>query len=460
MDQLVADKRLTAAGRDWLVLSLDPFHDLNHQTAGYPDADGSQTLVSCYQYQTDIVAPAGVAGNWDAHVYTLPLSNSQGYTLGSELADWSSIAELATSPARLQGPLNIVTGPSGSTLIPIAPSVPNTEFATLPATNNTDLIAGVTRIIGMGYEVTNTTAEISKQGAVTSYRMPQYASEASSLLVTNATGTQKATAPGVRWRMPPTNAAAANILKGTRTWDAASGVYATAVLNSVHNPLKLASTSLTVFENQPFSGAVSQVMYSPYLTANSNTSPVPSLISPYPGQTTPFDTTGSIFTGLSNATTLTVKVKFYVERAPTMAEPALAVLATPSAGLDNTALELYSHAISQLPVAVTVAENGLGDWFKGVVRVVRDVAGVAAPIVGAIHPGAGLAAASASAVLGRMDSFLHKQNRMPSVTKQALAVARAVAAAPQRQPPRQQQQQQQRKKQQQKQRPQQAPKKR
>jgi len=416
LDSLVANQKLTADGRDWLILALDPFHDLNHQAAGYPDADGSQTVVSCFQYQTDVTVPAGVAGNWDCHVFTTPKMVPTVDKIYQRSADWSVITETANTCAI--GPLTIVTAATGAYLGPTIPIPATTKFASLPAAGNLDLVDGVTRVIGMGYEVTNTTAEINKQGTVTSYRMPQYGSKVGSVVRANLAN-NRAEIATQGWLFPPMKAEYANLLKGTRTWDAASGVYATAVLNSVENPLTTLSSTATMMQLSVMGGIATDVTLSPVTEVNNNPFPDASLDAPTHQQCMPYDTTGSIFTGLSNATTLTVKVKFYVERAPMHWEPKLSVLATPSAGYDTIALELYSHAISQLPVAVTVAENGIGDWFRGVVNVLKTVAGGATAVLGGIVPGASEVGNAVQTVLGRMDSFLGpKQDN--SVMKQAI----------------------------------------
>lgn len=419
LDQLVANGKLTADGRDWLTLALDPFHDQNHQAAGYPDADGSQTLVSCYQYQLDLTCPAGVAGNWDAHVYTMPITTPALYVLGNELATWTSAFESAGPLVTPLGPLCIAAVPSGVALSPIAPIPANSYYQCLPYSGTQDLSAGVTRVIGLAYEVTNTTAEMYKQGSVTTYRMPQFSSKVGDTLVHTSPAARIANLATSRWRKPPTTVAEANLLKGTRTWDAAAGVYATAVQNCVSNPLSMVHGSAVIFEPAATTGSVNDIYISPYQTFGVAAPPAVSACAPYVTQTIPFDTTGSMFTGLSPNTTLTVKLKVYIERAPTFAEANLAVLATPSAGLDNIALELYSHAISQLPVAVTVGENGLGDWFRGVVRVLRDVAGGATSLLGPIVPGAQQVGTAAQTILGRMDSWMNKPRAAPSISNQS-----------------------------------------
>lgn len=397
LDQLVKNSKLTPDGRDWLVLALDPFHDYEHPVSGYPDADGSQTIVSCYNYQADINKPAGVVGNWDCHVFNIPMCESSTHTLTGNPANWNDYLDTATTLN--WGPLVIEAGPSGASIAPTAPLVANTQYTALPPLGNASMISGITRVIGMGYEVTNTTSALNKQGAVTVYRMPQYVDGTSNVALRNAAGTQISSVPVRRYRMPPTSIAQVNLLKGTRTWDAAEGVYANCVLNSAHNPMMLGDNSIMLGSASGYPGVAEVNPRSEVSVMAANASPVPSIKVPLPTQMTPYDTTGSYFTGLSEETTLTVKYRVYVERAPSWTDIDLAVLTTPSAGLDELALRLYSHAISQLPVAVTVKENGIGDWFKGVVSVLRDVAGTTGAFLNPVFPGAGAVGSAVSTIL-------------------------------------------------------------
>jgi len=173
IERLQSSHTLTPEGADWLKLALDPFHDFNHQIAGYPDTDGSQTVVSCYTYGYDLTAPAGVAGNWDAHVFNLPMASSTGSFSVDGIADWIRYQDSAVSVAGTVGPVNIYSGATGTNLLPITGAPATNAYATVPAALNTDISGGISRVLGMGFEVTNTTAEINKQGSVTCYRMPQ-----------------------------------------------------------------------------------------------------------------------------------------------------------------------------------------------------------------------------------------------------------------------------------------------
>lgn len=415
MAKLVSEKKLSEDGKNWLTLALDPFHDFNHQPAGYPDADGSQTIVSCYQYQRDIAAPAGVPGNWDCHVFSLPVAAQMAGVAMYSSADWSTIYTPVAGVFAPICPLNIYSNATGTALLPTIPATANASHLGLPAAGALELESGVTRIIGMGFEVTNTTADINKQGAVTVYRMPQYSSDTCNGSYSNGAGTRVAAVQYKRWKQAPANIAEVNLLKGTRTWAAEHGVYATCVQNSVVNPMAQLGTTTAVFDREEGPpGVVTQIMATPLTEVIGNVGPALSTFAGTISKFTPFDTTGAYFTGLSNATTLTVKLKVYVERAPCQSEPEMVVLATPSAALDTTALELYSHAISQLPVAVTVGENGMGDWFRGVLNVLKNVAGDTGSLLTPFVPGAGIAGKAIQQIAGGMDNLIYRRRQQPA----------------------------------------------
>lgn len=408
LDALVKSSKLTQDGRDWLTLALDPFHDYEHPVAGYPDADGSQTIVSCYTYQLDVAKPAGVVGNWDCHVFTTPMMTSTAQTIATVAATWLNVIEGAQLAN--VGPLTIHAGASGASVFPGAVGA---ESKVLPPVGSTNLISGITRVIGMGYEVTNTTSALNKQGAVTSYRTPQYLDGLGQISLSNAAATVKGVVATRRYRAAPDSIAEANLLKGTRTWDAAEGVYAVAVQNSQQNPMKLAENAMCLATKYSYPGVAELQPISSFSTTVINAAPALSALVPSLTQLSPFDTTGSYFTGLSPETTLTVKLRVYVERAPSFTDSDLSVLATPSAGLDEMAMTLYSHAVSQLPVAVTVKENGIGDWFRGVVNVLKDVAGSAGTFINPIFPGAAQMGNAISTVMGGIANAIPGKKQVP-----------------------------------------------
>jgi len=405
LQALVDNKKISPDGREWLTLALDPFHDYNRQVAGYPDADASQTVVSCYQYQTEI-STAG-ADNWDCHIYNGSVAKSDDLSVLNLLSTWKSQQEPTPVQQNMwkHGPLVIeklaTTGGNFAPAIPVdaAPTV-----TPLPALDNTDLCAGIPRVIGMGFEIHNTTADIYKQGTITCYRMPQLGSQYQ-MRALNAGSTFVTPVVGEMRRLRPSTVAAANLLKGTRTWAAAEGAYCTVLQNSVHNPLRQMESAQMLYSPDAAPGANSAVLASQWdSVGGAATYPNCSASSFEPNQPLPFDTTGVFLTGLSQQTTLTVKLKVYVERAPTWSEPNLAVLATPSAAYDVRALELYAYAVNRLPPGVKVSDNGFGDWWKAVVSIIKNAAPAVGLALNPVIPGAGVVGMGVGRMAGVIDS--------------------------------------------------------
>lgn len=133
LQSLADNHKITQDGKEWLTLALDPFHDYNKQVAGYPDADGSQTVVSCYQYQTDVSSVGGA--NWDCHIYNGCVAKPDNLSVFQLAADWKTMSE----PAAVQqntwfhAPLTIEKfATSGDLFTPTVPALVNPIVTTLP----------------------------------------------------------------------------------------------------------------------------------------------------------------------------------------------------------------------------------------------------------------------------------------------------------------------------------------
>lgn len=388
-DGLLRNASVTPDGVSWARLALDPFHDANHQVAGYPDADGSQTVVSCFQYQFEVPAPGAV--NWDCHLFTLPQQVTTESQQCVQDANWLSVIEANPAVVIPTGLMNIRTGPAGAALAPAIPILAGNVYTAVPGAGVGTLANGITRIIGYGYEVTNTTAELYKQGSVTSYRMPQSTGHME-IIHSNNAGDRLYKRAGTRLRQVPSTVAQCNLMKGSVTWAASEGVYAVAAQNSISNPLTQESNQTILYDPNPApTGGASMALINPIFPYGVGAAaPALSAGGPNVNKLGPFDTTGSYFTGLSPQTTLMVKMRVYVEKAPTPIETDLAVLATPSAGYDPRVLELYSHAVSRLPVAVRVCDNASGDWWRSILNVVGKVASGLGLAFSPVVPGAHL----------------------------------------------------------------------
>lgn len=367
LEGLVKTKNLTPEGKEWLTLALDPFHDYQHQIAGYPDADASGTIVACYNLSMEVKKPAATVGNWDCHVYTLPMAAPAEFTLCTQTEGvLTSVAELGKL-----GLINVACADSMQDTFPGTAPFVSTNYVNTPFDTKDIVLKGVTRIVGMGMEVVNTTAEVYRQGSVTAYRMPQ-GRAFSEFVLDGKDDTEVTRGTANRYRAPPTNLSQAVSLLNSVTWSADLGAYQVVPFASVDNPLVNVGYQSTIVSNGTGMDPGAASVLSGQIMTPSGT-----FISG-PGQHIPINTSGLYFSGLSVATTLRVKVKLYVERAPTPEEPDLVVLATPSAGYDIRALQLYARAINTLAVGVPVGYNAAGDWW----RTVLDVISTAAPVIG------------------------------------------------------------------------------
>lgn len=363
---------LSRDGLDWLVLATDPFHDYRHEVAGYPDATGVGTLVRCYQETWDLVAPG--AGNWDAHVFTLPMMNNAIFSTGT-VAE-GTYTPTSTVNTRL-GTVNAITVAAGGDLFNYA-AIATAKYSGVNVSTDVDC-----RIIGLGIEVINTTAEMYKQGTVTAYQMPNRPETANCYYDDE----KKIEAIEVRAdvsstyvRAPPITSATAIKFPNALQWEAKEGAYMVVGLDS---------------DNNGFHRAIPSQMLICGAVGGSGCGSTIALVhtdhaKPYNILPCNINTGGIMLTGLSNSTTLTVKYKLYVELAPGPLH-ADVTLATPSAALDYKALELYSQITQRMPVATMSKNNANGDWFKAILRTIRNVLDPVAQLVGKVVPGVGKA---------------------------------------------------------------------
>lgn len=392
----VLDRKITPDGRDWIIAALDPFHDFQRQLAGYPDADSVHTTVACFQHEIDIAAPAGIAGTWDAHIFNLPFTNvAAAWDVVSSNTDLQFLEGGSGNTLHNWGPLTVVAVDSGQSLFPTTAHFGPTHLEMNSIDATTTAGAGTSRVIAWGYEVVNTTADLTKQGALTVYRMPQTAQSDQSVVPSHTTpancwGTMSMN----RFRCLPSTPAQAMLLGGTRQWAAADGAYVVVPQSSVANPFVSSTNVPFMFSvNVPAATGDHCLMSSVNEVTAPNVQPIPTALMGVPQKYVPFNSTGVMMSGLSPTSTFRIKMKMYVERAPHFNDVTIAPLATPSAPYDATVLKLYSAALSQLPVAVPVSMNAFGDWFADVLSVIADVAGPIGSMVGGA-PGSLIGAAA------------------------------------------------------------------
>jgi len=382
LNNLVARTELTPSGRDWLIAAIDPFHDLSlPNLCGFPDQQVGASVISCVPQQFTISKPEDLTAGkpYNAYVQFNPWTVSPDISDVSAIGQWNMYAQNSMTPT---GALNQIIYPittyycdSGNDAGLLNPDSSVTKSGTgLP----NKFTKGPYRIIGCGFEIRDTTADIYKQGAITVYRQNTNVNDVWPVNVYNYPGSASywGTSSVVRMRCHPQNLNEAQLLPGTLTWEAEKGAYIVPVMNSSVNPARVASSLQPLICDTDPQNVVQQSFSDPwqvmsggyYSSKNDSTGS-----HGFMAQTTrwgfiPYHMCGAMLTGLNENSTFTVTVRYYVERFPSADEEDFAVMAKPSANYDPFALEFYDRMLVKMPVAVPVDQNSFGDWFNGLVK--------------------------------------------------------------------------------------------
>jgi hypothetical protein len=403
---LLGGKQLTPDGLRYIVNAADPFSDQPIEAVGYPDSCGVNTVCYVVTEQTTISAPTGTVANWDCHVAFMPFMSPTGAQ-----STYVTRANAVGQPTWF-APLSDTSGPPTETAsysmftVQACPAGDSTflnsaDFPRSPLYQSTDHLAqygnAPARIVSAGFEVTNTTAPLYKQGTVTTYRQPAVV-QADYLAMTDPFNNLVPTTAHTHYpeqrefnllTLPPATAADVNQLLqfgGARQWDADEGCYVVAAQNSVVNPLQSASnvpigfrvanaatgwSSLQLNPNGSYGLPVGVELVANTAFLDSVLAPVTSgllsnSLSPSMNRVLPYDQSGAYFQGLSPQTTFQLVTRVIIEVAPDIGNTSVLSLAHPSPAYDPLALEMLTRTMRELPTGVMVKENGLGDWFADV----------------------------------------------------------------------------------------------
>ncbi len=404
LEKMVNQDKLSPTGKDWLLCALDPFHDTQiANIEGWPDTECGASVVRTVKQSVSVARPPSwsASENFDVHVILWPWMKRTNFM--EPVQRFANLTALGpqppSAPVRALGGIQVFAVKAGQSL-DLGPDATNTieiGWLNLDATYT----KGSGRLLGLGYEVHNTTAEIYRQGSACCYRMQADVRSPSTHTVcgflASAPATRLATALSfVQVRGPPANIADAMLIQGSRQWMAEEGMYQVAAFYTNENPARpIDATVPAVFLDSSYDDSEGALNSAAMLI------PVPNVAGTgnfgdqlgfVPVRVHPIHQSGSIFSGLSPQSTLTVNFNIFYESFPAISQIDILALAKPSAVYDPFAMELYSRTVQELPVGVPVRENGLGDWFL-------DAASTAAKYLGPVistmpHPiakGAGAA---------------------------------------------------------------------
>jgi hypothetical protein len=394
---------------------VDPYHDTPVNCCGYPDNNEAASVVQVVKLSAALIVPtAAGSGNWDCHIHQFPwmeggngaACNWANTTNGNQITGFGTLllggsivtpTPVADSTTRWGGMVvdSVASGANTFQYVDLGTSIAPFQTQLAP------YLTGEYRIIGMGFEVINTTSELNIQGLVTVYRQPTASIDsAKSVLLTggplpSSGGTVSNLNFGypdvLNTNTPPATPGEALLLDGSKQWKAKDGCYVVSTFNSSENPTGANSTSpvlhLSATDPAISSSGVNWVYVKPVnpnlptafqaLTITGNPADSPNVFNVIPLPTggvwmQPFNGCGAIFSGLSNSTTLQLNAIYYIERFPTQQDSDLVVLARESCRGDAIALDLYSEIVKEMPVGVPQRMNGMGEWFADAVSSAAD----------------------------------------------------------------------------------------
>jgi hypothetical protein len=378
LNSLTHSGHITKDGMSWLVLAADPWHDTKVDSCvGLPDESTGTSVVFPVTVENTIRKPTSLAaGNWSVRIHSNPVACYSQYLKSAQdgLRFTSNSATIAH-----MGPISLTYSNTST-------------FADMPGFDCADTPEGVVRtqelpsnytkggfrIIGMGFEVVNTTADLYRQGICTASRMNPTVSEPAFARIIQSPLNALSTARLIR--KPPVSQAEQMLYDGVTQWHASEGCYCVV-------PISVSSNAVGQMAFAPLIQVGSDPSYLCY-GAGSPEGYVQVLTNPGGGDSpgipavnqffAPQERVCATFCGLSEQTTLTVRTRFIVERFPGPQESDMLVLAKTRAQYDPIALEFYTRAIAKLPPAVMFRENSSGEWWK---RVLGQIAEIAGPLV-------------------------------------------------------------------------------
>lgn len=397
---------LTEDGKNWLIQVCDPFHDRPFKKSGWVDNNTRPTVVRQVKQSLAISATSGgaaaPANPWDCHISWLPVIHPSATNPSASRVNNIITANAATTVS--VGGLTAMAQFSSGSAVSWTPATGSTNFlGQLGVDQNYTL--DDTRMVGVGFEVTDTSAEINKQGMLTIYSYPQDGPEDVYTVLGNG-GASALTASwtfGKRIYLPPTTVADAMLLPESRQWEAKYGAYVVPTFQDIHNPVTSNTCKIPVYE--------SILQQYPAAVANSTGCNIPSLPNTQSEASTgtvitlntycsnyqkivPMNSSGVILSGLHPSSTFMLTLVYYLETIPSLSNKGLVVLTEPPPVFDPFALQLYTEIITRLPPGCMVGENDNGEWFWNIVEKVADVA---APVLSMIpHPIAQAGAAVAN----------------------------------------------------------------
>lgn len=375
--------KLSRESLAWLTACLDPYHDYQQDIRGLPDMRSSPSVVQMHNQSYTLTAPASAAGGlWDAKISYTGFDVFAGQmthlvdenSWAANIRHYYDHAALNTT-GPLFGALSIRAGATG---VPISMGILNVGDT---ATALPSFLTGTRgRLIAVAYEVHNTTADIYKQGSVTTAMLAGNNQDASTLAYrdTNVAPYDDISFQADRSTVFACTRSDLQTIPTSQTWEAAKGVYAIPRCTSVPEKLSCPNGSTRVPVVYSTDGHLATV--DPFAIMAIDELPV---VGQY--DVAQFSPMESFFTGLSPQTTLSITFRTVIEYFPAPGD-VLLPMSMPSPAYDPRAFAIYSAAAKLAPYAVQINMNAAGDYFRMVLRAIAASLPTLAPLLGPAAP--------------------------------------------------------------------------
>lgn len=317
------------------------------------------------------------------------------------------------------GLVNVAKTMAGGNLFPNLDPVVDADFSITPVATFSNIDDGISRVIGMGIEVIDTTAEIYKQGSLACYRMPVVRNTLLQFGYNDGAGVQSQTTWHV-FQAPPSTMSDAARYRSTVQWQNKDGAYMVIGQDGIANEFTSATgLPIAVLMDTDWTNGYRAMISTLQSTTADQVDPLlTSQVAINQPKLVNVAQQGIFLSGLNKEATFRVRVRVYVERAPLHGDVTLIPMATPSAKYDVKALEMYSQLVSDLPIAVPVGFNAHGDWWRIILRGIEDYA----PSVGAaIGPGGKIVGKGVSNMTKMVNKLLEDKDRRDDAKKKAQA---------------------------------------
>lgn len=400
LEELVKNSRssLTETGKNAVLANIDPFHDTPIEPlTGWPDMNNGQSIVRCVKVGKSVSATSGggVAPTtpWDMHITLWPWLYPQAF-----IDVDNRMNNVGQYDAGKDGGGNTIEVGGLQVTRVVTPGAAAEFFPAVGTGNNLAMITpdpvflrGIHRVIGIGWELYDTTAELYKQGDVTVYQQNQAPKDGSNFSLTNTTSTfapdvvlPNYNVTGTMYSSPPQTTDNALLLAGSKSWKAADGVYQVARFHSSQNEPFAADYNVPIVFSDPANAdrvdapqTSSLFVAAPgsrkdYSMALGAATLIKRDYIPAAQHLYPYHQCGAIFSGLSPQASFKICMNIFIETFPGIDESTLLPSTKPSAAYDPMAIEIINHCMSKSPVAVPVRQNGLGEWFVGAITSAAD----------------------------------------------------------------------------------------